>query len=183
MLGGTLLGARLRDLRSVLGYLRTRRDAGARVALWGDSFAPTNPPGFEDPQMNGDGQPAQSEPLGGLLALFGALYEEAVCAVAARGTLAGYQALLRDRFCYVPHDAVVPGALTAGDLCDVAGALAPRPLRLEGLVDGRNCPMPEPEFQRLFEPARRAYGAAGGRLALASSDGIAGWLIQALRDG
>ncbi|MSS71268.1 MAG: hypothetical protein EXS64_07245 [Candidatus Latescibacteria bacterium] len=184
MLGQTLLGSRLRDLRSVLRYLRTRRDVGTRVALWGDSFAPTNPPGFADPLMDGDEQPDPSEPLGGLLALFGALYEEAVCAVVARGTLAGYQALLGDRFCYVPHDAVVPGALTAGDLCDVAAALAPRPLRLEGLVDGRNCPVPEREIQRFFEPARQAYRAAAERLSLAStaSEGIAGWLIQALRD-
>ena len=43
MLGGTLLGARLRDLRAVLAYLRTRADVDfARVALWGDSFAPVN---------------------------------------------------------------------------------------------------------------------------------------------
>lgn len=184
MLGQTLLGSRLRDLRSVLRYLRTRRDVAARVALWGDSFAPTNPPGFVDPLMDGDGQPAQSEPLGGLLALFGALYEEGVCAAVARGTLAGYQSLLCDRFCYVPHDAVVPGALTAGDLCDVAASLAPHPLRLEGLVDGRNCPMQEPEVQRLFEPARQAYRAAADRLFLASaaSEGVAGWLIQALGD-
>ena len=183
MLGRTLLGSRLRDLRSALRYLRTRRDVTAQVALWGESFAPTNPAGFVDPQMNGDEQPAQSEPLGGLLALFGALYEEGVCAVIARGTLAGYQSLLRDRYCYVPHDAVVPGALTAGDLCDVAAALAPRPLRLEGLVDGRNCLAPDPELGRLFEPTRQAYRGAADRLLLASvaSGGIPAWLVEALR--
>jgi len=183
MLGGTMLGARLRDLRSALRYLRTRRDVTARVALWGESFAPTNPAGFVDPQMNGDEQPAQSEPLGGLLALFGGLYEEEVCAAVARGTLAGYQSLLRDRYCYVPHDAVIPGALTAGDLCDVAAALAPRPLRLEGLVDGRNCPMTDPELERLFEPTRQAYREAEDRLLLASvaSGEIAAWLAEALR--
>jgi cephalosporin-C deacetylase-like acetyl esterase len=185
MLGGTLLGARLRDLRSVLRYLRTRREVTARVALWGESFAPTNPAGFADPLMDGDGQPAQSEPLGGLLALFGALYEEGVCAVVARGALAGYQSLLRDRYCYIPHDAVVPGALTAGDLCDVAAALAPRPLRLEGLVDGRNCLTPEAELERLFEPTRQAYREAAERLLLApaAAGEVAGWLAGALKDG
>ena len=41
MLGETMVGARLRDLRSVLHYLRTRRDLDARrLAVWGDSFRP-----------------------------------------------------------------------------------------------------------------------------------------------
>jgi hypothetical protein len=31
-----------------------------------------------------------------------------------------------------------PGALTAGDLCDIAATLAPRPLFLYQLVDGLN---------------------------------------------
>jgi hypothetical protein len=183
MLGGTMLGARLRDLRSVLRYLRTRREVTGQVALWGESFAPTNPAGFADPLMDGEEQPAQSEPLGGLLTLFGALYEDGVCAAVARGTLAGYQSLLRDRHCYVPHDAVVPGALTAGDLCDVAAALAPRPLRLEGLVDGRNCLTPEAELERLFEPTRQAYREAADRLLLApvASGEVAAWLAEALR--
>src|SRR5206468_3635026 len=49
MLGQTLLGSRLRDLRSVLRYLRSRSDLDAhRLALWGDSFAPTNAAQFAD---------------------------------------------------------------------------------------------------------------------------------------
>src|SRR5205807_8420580 len=40
MLGQTPVGARLRDLRSVLKYLRGRKDIGAeRIALGGDSLA------------------------------------------------------------------------------------------------------------------------------------------------
>src|SRR5262249_6791001 len=105
----------------------------------------------------------QAEPLGGLLALFGALFEDGVRAVCARGGLAGYGALLHSPFCYVPHDAVVPGALTAGDLGDVAAALAPRPLRLAGLVDGRNCLVPADRLAGIFAPTRRAYDAAGAR--------------------
>src|SRR6185436_929348 len=106
MLGGTLLGARLRDLRSVFAWLRTRAEVdGARVALWGDSFAPVNPAGFADPLIGEERPPHQSEPLGVLLGLLGALFEDDVKAIVARGGFAGYQALLRDRFCYVPHDA------------------------------------------------------------------------------
>ena len=147
MLGQTLLGSQLRDVRSVLRYLLTRSDLDAQnITLWGDSFAPENPAKFSDPLIDADESPYQSEPSGGLLALLGALYEDCVSAVTARGMIAGYQSLLRDRFCYVPHDAIVPGALTAGDLCDIAAVLAPRPLRLESLVDGRNCRISDQEL-------------------------------------
>jgi hypothetical protein len=186
MLGQTLLGSRLRDVRSVLGYLRARRDlAISSFALWGDSFAPTNPGGFPDPLLSDEPPPAHSEPLGGILALLGALYEEDVRAVAARGMLGGYQAALRDRFCYLPYDVVVPGALRAGDLCDVAAALAPSPLRLERLVDGRNCLLSQEEAGRLFEPARHAYGGAPHRFCLhqPGDDGVAAWLVAALKGG
>src|SRR5262249_21359452 len=45
MLGQTLLGERLRDLRSVVHYLGTRPELDpVRVGLWGDSFAPVNAP-------------------------------------------------------------------------------------------------------------------------------------------
>src|SRR5262249_45626208 len=149
----------------------------ARVALWGDSFAPVNLPGFEDPLLGEEEPPAHSEPLGGLLALFGALFEEEIAAVAARGTVAGYQSILDDTYCYVPHDAIVPGALTAGDLCDLAAALAPRPLRLEGLVDGRNCRLPDTEVWGIFVPADHAYRAAEATLTIRSdpASDIASW--------
>jgi hypothetical protein len=203
MLGQTLLGSRLRDLRSVLRYLRTRPDAdAARFALWGDSFAPMNlagdrrPTGFPDPLLGeeeppgrqADGRPTdtvvQSEPLGGLLALFGALVEDGIAAVAVRGSLAGYLSVLGDAYCYVPHDAIVPGALTAGDLCDVAAALAPCPLRLEGLVDGRNCRLPETDVKRLFEPTVRAYCAVEGALMIRTepASDLAPWLLDSLSD-
>jgi hypothetical protein len=183
MLGRTLLGARLQDLRSILRYLRTRPDLDARqLALWGDSFAPTNPRGFSDPLMDEGEQPQQSEPLGGLLALLGALYENDVRAIAASGTLAGYQAVLRDRFCYVPHDAIVPGALTAGDLPDLAAGLVPRPLRLSRLVDGRNVLMTSKEVQPLFASPIEAYRSAPDKLLLLPSaeTGLATWIVSAL---
>lgn len=186
MLGQTLLGSRLRDVRSVLRYLRARGEMDTEnMALWGDSFAPTNPPNFSDPLMGEGESPHQSEPLGGMLALFGALYEESVRAIVARGMIAGYGSALRDRFCYVPHDAIVPGALTAGDLCDVAAALAPRPLRLEALVDGRNCPMLAQEVRRVFEPALQAYRAATDKLSLMPElrNDLAAWLVKSLNAG
>ncbi len=136
MLGRTLAGLRLADLRVVVRWARGRSDA---VALWGDSFAPANPPD-RDLAVPQDASPFpdHAEPLGGFLALFGALYEKDVKAAYAFGGLKGFASLLESPFCYVPHDTIVPGALTLGDLDDVAAALAPRPLRLEGRVDGLN---------------------------------------------
>ncbi len=140
MLGRTLVGLRVRDLRSVIRYLKTRADLDPkRLALWGDSFAVPNPPDrrFEMP-LEVDGQPAPAEPMGGLVALFGALYEEDVRAVAIRGGLASLRSLLDSSFCFVPFDAIVPGALTVSELIDVMAALAPRQVRLEASVDGWN---------------------------------------------
>ena len=143
MLGGTAMGARLKDARTILRYLSTRADLDAkRVVAWGDSFADTNPRDLvlDQSLMQQPGPLAirQADPLGSLLALFVALYENDVRAVAARGGLVSYFSMLQDRFCYVPQDVVVPGILETADVGDVVSALAPRAVFLEGLVDGRN---------------------------------------------
>jgi hypothetical protein len=77
----------------------------------------------------------------------------------------------------------VPGALTAGDLCDVAAALAPRPVRLEGLVGGRNCVVEEPALRRALEPALAAYRDHPDRLVLTAgmTGETAAWLAAALK--
>jgi dienelactone hydrolase len=186
MLGQTLVGSRLRDLRSVLRYLRNRSDLDAgRIALWGDSLAPANAEGQRlDVPLDADKFPNQAEPLGGLLALFGALYEPEIKAIYAQGGLFSYQELLHSYFCYLPHDAVVPGALTAGDLTDVAAMLAPRPLRLEGLVDGRNRKVGNEALRSSLESAHIAYRGARDRLIVqrevARSDLVAAWLLAQL---
>jgi dienelactone hydrolase len=165
MLGQTLVGSRLRDLRLVLNYLRgwsehTLRETAldsTRIALWGDSLAPANPTERDlKVPLDADKQPDLAEPLGGLLALFGALHEDNVKAVYVRGGLDGYHSVLRSQFIYIPHDVSVPGALTAGDLCDVTRALAPRPVRLEGLVDGLNRRVKAETLARTYEAALAA---------------------------
>jgi cephalosporin-C deacetylase-like acetyl esterase len=189
MLGRTVLGGRVRDLRLLLTGLRTRRDVdGSRIALWGDSLAPVNAADARlAVPLDAAKPPHQAEPLGGLVALFGALYEPGIRAVYARGGLSGYRALLDSPFVYVPHDALVPGALTAGDLCDVAAALAPRPLRLEGLVDGCNRREPFRTLTETYAPARTGYRSAdaGDRLTLASepapAEEVARWLLEHLK--
>jgi dienelactone hydrolase len=174
LLGRTLVGSRLKDLRAVLHYLRSRKELDcARLGLWGDSFAPANPAGRSlAVPLDAEPFPELAEPLGGLLALFGALYEEEVRAVYVRGGLLGYQSLLESPFCYQPHDMLVPGALTAGDLCDVAAVLAPRPLRLQGLVDGLNRRVAVETIQKAFAPARAAYrsGVAEGQFSIEAAE-------------
>jgi dienelactone hydrolase len=140
MLGRTLLGLRIRDLRSVLQYLRSRPELHPkRLALWGDSFAPVNAPDRRvEVPLDADGQPALAEPLGGLAALFGASLEKDVPAVYVRGGLASYASILKSPFIAVPYDAILPGVLKHGDLAEAARSIEPRPLKLEEMVDGLN---------------------------------------------
>ena len=189
LVGQTLVGARLRDVRSVLSYLRGRPDLdGGRIALWGESFAAPNPPDRNlAVPMDAEPYPNLAEPLGGLLALFGALFEPDVRAVVVRGGLIGYDSLLRSPFCYVPHDALIPSALTMGDLPVLAAGLAPCALRVQGLVDGLNREVAIDAMTQALEPARLAYDSsnAGSSLQLGpgrgSGGGAARWLLEALR--
>jgi hypothetical protein len=181
--GETLLGARLRDLRSVLMCLRGRDDIdGSRVGLWGESFAPVNPADLVDPPLTAK-LPHQAEPLGALLALFGALFEEDVRAATGRGGLIALASVLDGPFCYVPHGAIVPGALETGDLCDVAAALAPLPVRLEGLVDGRNRRAAQADIGTRWAQAREAYRDAPAELTVtaAVADDLPGWFAVKLK--
>jgi hypothetical protein len=174
-------------VNAILAHLQGRDDLdGARLALWGESFAPANATDrpFAAP-LDAPDLPDQSEPLGALLATFGALGNERVKAVVARGGLVSYRSLLDSPFCYVPHDAVVPGALTTGDLPDVLAALAPRPVRIEGAVDGLNRRMSEKGLTAALEPVRKAYGEARGKVfgavAYEADEKLAAWLVDALK--
>src|SRR5262249_46988325 len=97
-------------------------------------------------------------------------YEPDVRVIYGQGGLAGYQSVLQGHFCYVPHDTIVPGALTTGDLSDVAAALAPRALRLEGLVDGVNRRVSTDVLAKSYEPTRTTYAAAKAQDRLAIGD-------------
>jgi hypothetical protein len=173
MLGKTLLGARLKDLRSVLAYVAARPDCrGRKLALWGDSFAPANPPRFALDELIGwqigPEIEYQAEPLGALLALLGGLYEDNVYAAAARRGLTAYSSVLEDAFAYVPNDIIVPGILEVADVPDIAAALSPRPLLLEGFVDGRNRVVRNMELYKNFTQAVQTYRATASRLRLQS---------------
>ena len=188
MLGRTMLGARLFDVRSVVRYLRGRKELDPRrVAIWGDSFAAANPRDKNlTVPLDADRFPEQAEPVGGLLALFGALFEDDIRAVYVRGSLVSYHSILQSPFCYLPHDCIIPGALTAGDLSDIVAILAPRPVKLEGLVNGVNREASVDEVRQSFERAGQAYQAAKAtdRLQLGASgsetESAARWLLRQL---
>ena len=188
MLGRTALGAKLKDARSVLRYLRGRPDLDAsRVAVWGDSFAAVNPDGVLLDQSLGQQRGPQTlheaDPAGGLLALLTALYEDDIRRVAAQGGLISYRSVLRDRFCYVPLDAIVPGVLESADIGDVVAALAPRAVALEGLVDGRNRNVSAADASQELRAALTAYKREPSRLMIrgrADEPGLAAWIAAEL---
>ncbi len=189
MMGDSLLASRIRDLRTVMAYLRGREDMDCqRVALWGDSLAATN--SFRDNlivPLDSSPYPLRGEPLGGATALLTALYEPQVQAVYIHGGLSSYAALL-DNFCvYQPMDCIVRGLLRIADLSDVAEALAPRPLRMEGLVDGWNRPVSRPAIEDTYHAVRSAYARAERAEYLSiqvergSAETIAQWFLTYLR--
>jgi hypothetical protein len=188
MTGNTLLGARLRDLRAIHRYLKRHPALDEkRIALWGDSFIDPYPEDFNGRVPHGiDGRPEPCEPLGGLLAMLAALYEDDIRAVYVHGGLSSWTTALADPFCHLPHDVVVPGALTAGDVCDLAAALAPRPLRIAGMVDGGNRRLTRLPTEKAYAPTRAAYRAAGAEMSLIlepaapSAGDLARWLLANL---
>jgi hypothetical protein len=183
-----LLGSRLKDLRTVLAWLRTRTDVDRRrIAIWGDSFTPANPTNLFLDELEYEVGPQvqfRAEPLGAHLALLAALYEDDVRMVAARGGLAGYLTVLEHPFTYVPMEDIILGILKVGDIADIAAALAPRPLLLDGMVNGRNIPIEGPAMERILDPLRSAYRRQNSenRLAIQPEQQQIGlWLVSGLR--
>ena len=162
MVGESLLISRVRDLRTVMAYLRHRKDIDQeRIGLWGDSLAETN---SLDTHMavplDAAPSPSRGEPLGGVAALLTALYEPQVQAVSIHGSLVSYAALLQEPFVYQPADSIIRGLLRTADLPDLAASLAPRPLRMEELVDGCNRHVSRQQAEETYSLARTAYAQA-----------------------
>ena len=184
MLGQTLVGARLRNLRQVISYLRQREEINEdQVVLWGDSFATTNAVDceFDVPRGIAD-LPKQSEPLGGMLAMLAALCDEQIAAVYVHSGLSSFHDVLASPFVVLPHDVVVPGLLATGDLSDIAEAIAPRPLRLDGLVDGSNRRQSPEKTRKEYAYAIAAYRNANAEQQFVITDdgpSIANWLRRA----
>jgi dienelactone hydrolase len=187
-LGNTLLGARVKDLRTVLAYLRGGKETDAsRIAVWGDSFAPANPKDLFLDELEQEVGPQiqyHAEELGASAALLAGLFEPDLRAVATHGGLASYLSVVEHAFAYLPMDAVVPGLLQVADVVDIAAAQAPRPLLLEALVDGRNVRLTSGELSGTFSSLTQAYekhGARGHLTLRAEPGGVATWLAAQLQ--
>lgn len=179
-LANSLLGSQLKDLRTVLAYLRAQPNLkGAKLALWGDSFVPTNPEHLFVDEIVLKSSPQiqyRAEPMGAHLTLLAALYEPNVQAVAARGGLGSYLSVLESPFTYTPFDITVLGILKAGDIADISEAIAPRPQLLTALVNGRNVRLSQAALEKQFSKAN-----ATDRLTLsAEPTDPAAWLIETL---
>jgi len=179
MLGSTAIGGKLTDLLTILRWLRSRNEIdAARIAVWGESFAPTNPVdrAIEAP-LDADPAPALAEPAGPLLALLAGLFDDQIRAVLGRGGLVSFRSVLDSPFVHVPHDVIVPSACSIGDLCDIAAAVAPRPVRLGSLVTGLNRAA-TPDVVLADWPAPRRDKSL--EIATARDD-LAAWLEEKLR--
>ena len=85
----------------------------------------------------------------------------------------------------MPHDAVVPGVLALGDVCDIVTTLAPRAVRIENAVTGLNRSVSEDDLESVLSDAVAAYRDvdARGNLSLhgrADGRSAARWLLSAL---
>lgn len=148
MLGGSVVGKRLRDLLAVLQHLKQQPGVDARkLAVWGDSNAPTN---ARDAQLVVphaiDKRPRLSEPTGQLLAVLAALFDDDVTTALGIGGLRSFQSVLNSPAVFVPYDAVIADMLTLGDVDDLSQVLLPsQVLRLAALRTSGNQTVDEPE--------------------------------------
>jgi cephalosporin-C deacetylase-like acetyl esterase len=186
MLGGTMLGARVQDLRAVVEWVRGHfRVDPRRIALWGDSF--TEPLAadatFKYPRRI-DNRPPESDPMGSLVVLLAALGDKEIRAVYAHGGIVSYVSVLESPFVQLPHDCVVPGVFETGDLPELVAALSPRPVNLEGLVDGVNRIVTEDKIKATYVRATQRYDDedASEKLTLQRErSSPAKWMIKQLK--
>jgi dienelactone hydrolase len=181
--GESFVGQRLRDLRAVLTHLRARRDVSpTKIGLWAESFAEPNAADAAFSVPHGvDGWPRFAEPGCGLVALLAAVFDERLAAVQVTGGLVAYRAVLEHHAVLVPHDAIVPGMLPAGDLRDLAAAIAPRPLRIAAAVDHLNRVASAEALKSEYERAASVYQSAGAASAFELSTeraAVARWLDE-----
>jgi len=163
MVDEPIWASRLRALKMVLDTVEfgmSRFDPRS-VALWGESFAPPNATDEESVQVPYDvSPPVLAEPLGGTLASLPLVCERCK-AVIARGGLLSYRSVLESPFVHVPHDALPLNVFRAGDLPDIWAHLAPKPVRLEGLVDGTNRRVTGEKLAKALQPVADAYKKGG----------------------
>jgi len=161
MIGESLLGNRLSDAHwAVWDITGPQNEEPGRNVFWGESFSsPIKPDGVLAIPLELS-QPELAEPLGPTIVSLLAL-DFPPKAVIARGGLVSYRSALDSPLVHVPHDALPVNVFRAGDLPDVWAHLAPKPLRLEGLVDGTNRRVTGEKLAKALQPVTDAYKKGG----------------------
>lgn len=162
MLGQTMLGGQLRDLRTAWQHLRRRPDVAATqlIVIGGsgqDSLAADAE--FKFPRRVD--RPAECQPEAASLALLFGMYEPQTMMTAARRGVVSYRSILETPFVQVPHAAIVPGALQTADWPDIVAVLAPQEVSLDALVDGRGRAVKLAAAEKVYDSAARANTGAG----------------------
>jgi hypothetical protein len=172
MLGRTILGDQLRDLRAVWQHIQ-RRD-GMRVTVdaivAGGSGQGPLPSEAEFRFPRRVDRPAECQPDGALLPLLLGLFERDVSNIVCRHGLISYRSVLDSPFVQVPHACILPGVLSHSDLPDVVASLAPREVALVRCVDGRARLVPAAAADAAYELARQAYRRTGHDASLEITD-------------
>ncbi len=147
MLGSTLLGQQLSDVRAVLKWLRSRPELkSSGFELQGDSLVPANPPEalFRQPRDNDDALPAVSQPAAPLLALLTGLYEDDTTAISTIGGLVSWDSLLESYLVLTSHASLVPDACLTGEISTLIAAQQPKcKVTTTNTVDGWNRLVPK----------------------------------------
>jgi hypothetical protein len=158
----SLIGSRVKDLRSVLSMLAKRTDLNISkgVCLWGEGF--TVPNGkcedvfrFEETGFRQSSPEGKSlvEARGVTVCLMTALLSEEVKvnAVVGRGGLISYESILHDRYHYIPQDIIIPGFIKIMDLPMIMQALEKEGvnLYLEDMRDAKNRVMSKESLNKL----------------------------------
>jgi hypothetical protein len=157
-----------------------------RVVLWGESCSPPVSSDAEIAVPADVKQPPLAEPIGAVIASTLAVTSNRLKpykAVVARGGLVSYRSVFDSPFVHVPHDALPIDVFRAADLPDVWAHLAPKPLRLEGLVDGTNRRVTGERLDKELRPVKAAY-AKGGLVVkedYTPDAELAKWIIEQLR--
>ncbi|HVW00069.1 MAG TPA: hypothetical protein VHB77_07010, partial [Planctomycetaceae bacterium] len=176
MLGTPPVGEQLRDLRSVQRWLRTQSDFDPQhMAVHGDSFATRNGPEARLEVPLDLDQPHLADTSAALVAQLAGLFEDDLAAISAEGGLVSFRSLLASPFLHVPHDAVIPGATSAGDIADLARAS--RAVWLSGLVDGLNRPATGEAVSGAFAPGPNSQTQS----VPADQTQLAAWLRERLK--
>lgn len=132
-LGGTALGLRIHDARKLIDYLQTRRE------------------------VKGDSIGAMGISGGGMHTFFSACLDERIRAC----VVSGYFCTFRDSILAMNHCPCnfVPGLGQFGEMSDLAGLIAPRPMLVE--AGTRDPIFPLPAVRKSLAAARRVFALSG----------------------